>query len=310
MIKRLKQILNLSEDPDPYERVQRTITELDTAITKISSQEEKITLQQQQIQHRLKHYFEQYKIKKNQTSKSFLTGNNSTSDHLHEQTKLIGKQTLHYKNLFAAISATQQNIIAKKNEFIFLRDQLKSKIAMGQAQVDATQLDADLSEQFMRLEQSGELNQYDQLIEDARCKSQAIEEIQGNQKVFDDFIDQNTSTDLSTLDSEIKNHQRQRLQESIQAQQSLFNRTFEPQLSSETSHRQSQQENVLEDFKESELLTLNNELHFDAFMGLKCSDSEPEERLQRVKDFFDESEQTDSQSNSKEEVINQFFHNK
>ncbi len=283
MLKRLANTLKLTEETNET-KVDHTVSELKKAITKTSERLDEIDLKSAQVADRLQYYLTQYETKKSTAKKAISLGNKHIAQQILDDIQVVKQQYEQYLRLNKEISGTKIKLQKQKAEFEFALDQIDAKRALGEANADASQMNADIAKHLMLLDESSELSQYNEIIAEADSKYQAIAEIQATDKAIDNYLDENVQEDqLIDLETEIKEEREQKIKAALEANKKLFESTFgEDKVEVDNSYQ-----------KKSDLIN-------------QLKSVKPEK--DKVEKFFTKEPSTNTQEErEKQDRINQFF---
>jgi hypothetical protein len=229
----------------------------------------------------LQEYNQNYGEKLKNAKRAYSNKKESEAESIYKESGIIKQQIDHYKRISEEIQETKRKLSAQENQFLLSRDKLLSKKVMGEAYVDASQLNAELSEKLMFLDESDELSKFDELIIEADSKSQAIKEIQGGESTFDNYI-QDTPSALDDLQSIVEKEKEQKMQASQRNQQVLIEQAFGKTPVSTDISQKEKQISLLNQLKENDMLV---------------------EKEDKIDKFFNPSESATSKNvNSKEDI--------
>lgn len=283
----LKQIVSKDQEEKPSNKLDVLLKELDFSISVIKTQFTTISNQESDILEKLHEYNSQYDEKLKNAKKAYSNGDEFGAEGIYKESEILKGQINQYKRIASEIQETKRKLSSQENQFLLSRDELLSKQMMGQAHVDASQMKAELSEQLMFLDESDELTKFDELINEADSKSQAIKEIQGDENTFDDYI-QESSSAKDDLQSIVEKEKKEKIQASQRNQQVLIEQVFGKASESVLDAQKQRQKSLLNQLKETNV---------------------PEEKEGSVEKFFKLSEDDSSEKNiiNKEEKIKNFF---
>lgn len=305
MFERLKNLLKPDDDSDPEPRLEVILQDLDSAINSVKEQDQKIAQQETELLKKLQHYFQQHKDKIDRAKSALKSGDELNAENFYKESEILNDQIIQYKKIVQDIQKTRQKLLAQENHFHFTKDQLLAKKSLGEANVDASQLKADLSEQLMILNESDELSKFDQLILEATSKSEAIDEIRGGEASIDAFIDATQQSSLENLEELVNEEKNQKLRASQQNQQILIEQVFGKLTPSEDTELKEKKRTLLEKLKYHSNTDDGGEQTVSDFFSDQDQKPDSTDRDDRIKNFFSEDDQ--AKENSKEAVINQFF---
>jgi len=189
MFERLKKLLKADADSDPEPRLEVVLQDLESAIASVKEQNRNIAHQEAELLKKLQDYSQRHKDKIESAKSALKSGDELIAENLYQESEILYKQIIQYKKIVKDIQQTRQKLLAQENHFHFTKDQLLAKKSLGEANVDASQLKAELSEQLMILDESDELSKFDELIIEATSKSEAIDEIRGGEDSIDNFME-------------------------------------------------------------------------------------------------------------------------
>lgn len=225
MLDRLRNILNQNEDtPDHPNQLDNVIEELTSSIETIQNQYQKISAQEAEILSKLNNQEQKHKEKLQLAKQALKEKKEWLAKSLFTESEIINRQVKQYQKIAGATHKTKSKLLAQENQFRITIDQLSTKKALGEANVDASQLKAEISEQLMFLNESDELTKFDELILDAECKSQAFEEIQRSD-TSDDSLDSPTDA-LNELQQMIKAEDEEKRLAAFENQQKIIEGVF------------------------------------------------------------------------------------
>jgi hypothetical protein len=278
----LKQIVSKNQEEEkPSNKLDVVLKELDFSISVIKTQFNKISDQDSDILEKLQEYNQNYGEKLKNAKRAYSNKKESEAESIYKESEIIKQQIDHYKRISEEIQETKRKLSAQENQFLLSRDKLLSKKVMGEAYVDASQLNAELSEKLMFLDESDELSKFDELIIEADSKSQAIKEIQGGESTFDNYI-QDTPSALDDLQSIVEKEKEQKMQASQRNQQVLIEQAFGKTPVSTDISQKEKQISLLNQLKENDMLV---------------------EKEDKIDKFFNPSESATSKNvNSKEDI--------
>jgi len=312
MLERLKQLLNRKSDSeedstDSSNQLDTVITDLNSAIDTVKTQYTRTHQQEIEILNKLEVYYKQYDEKIKKAKEALASKSNLLAEGYYKESEILNHQINQYKKIASDIQSTKQKLMSQESRFSFTKDKLLSKKTMGEAQVDASQLNAELSEQLMYLNESDELSKFDELIEEADSKSQAIEEIQEDENSLDKYL-ADSSPALNKLENLVKKEQADKLADSLKNQKVLIDQVF-GKFSPEDDKTEIKRKNqLLEELKSApEKEEVKDETIKDFFENNDL-DSTENDQEDRVKNFFQKEESADKQE--KESIIKHFFNNK
>jgi len=307
MLDRLKKLLKPDADVDPEPQLDVVLQDLDTAIKSVNEQYQNIAGQEVELLEKLQDYYQQHKDKIDRAKKALSAGNELNAEGYYRESEILNQQINQYKNIVKDIQKTRQKLLAQENHFRFTKDQLTAKKTLGEANVDATQLKADLSEQLMFLNESGELSKFDELILEASSKSQAIDEIRGGEDSLDAYIEETEKPALENLEQLVKEEKAQKLHASQKNQQVLIEQVFGKLTPSEDPDQKEKQRTLLEKLKYHTNTDDGREQTVSDFFEEKEEKKESPDHEDRINDFFKENNQ--AKDKNKQSIINQFFKN-
>lgn len=310
MINRIKQLLNLDDDADPYQRVDLALHDLDMAVDSITRQLSRINIQESQILLKLQSYRTDYASKRTAAKKAYQLGEHHLAKNALTETQILKKQIQQYKKIITEIQDTKQRLLTQKNQFTFTRDQIASRVTLGEAQVDASQLNADVSEQLMLINESGELQQYEDLIAEADYRTQAIKEIQGSEDLLDNYIDQSVESGMENLDEEIKKDKEEKLRESLKKQRKVIEQVFGKMDEQEDKILQTRKEILLRELKQCNGSAPEQTDRIDTFFNEHTHIPNTSDHEDRINNFFHDPHNSAKSQKAKKANINQFFNTK
>lgn len=292
MFDRLKQILSDQKDTkDPYQ-LDIVIEDLTTALIKVRKQHLKISDQETEILTKLESYNQRYHEKLALSKNAFIDKDEFMAENLFKENELLQKQIDQYKNIVTDIQDTKRKLLSQENHFLLTKDKLSSKIILGEANVDVSQLNAEVAEQLMYLNETDELTKFDELIMEATSKFQAIEEIQGAESRIDHYLEKQ-STVMEDLQEMVENDRKKKVKASQKNQQLRIEKMFGKMTPTRGKTQKERQQLLLNRLEEKVL---------------------PEDRENRIEDFFKQSEanitprsKTKSNVRDKEDRIKYFF---
>lgn len=226
MFDRLKHILHLQfDEASDRNQLDLVIEDLTSGIESVKSQCLKIDSQETEILQKLEAYELQRSDKIEKAKQALRSKNELIAENYYQESEILKRQIDQYKRIAREIQETKRKLLTQENQFLLTKDQLSAKKALGEANVDSTQLRAEMSEQLMFLNESNELSKFDELILDANCKSEAIAEIQGSENDFDLHLG-DASSALNGLEQLISDENEKKIKSSLRNQQILIERVF------------------------------------------------------------------------------------
>ncbi len=306
MFDRLKNLLKPDDDSDPEPRLEVVLHDLDTAIDSVKEQDQKIAFQEAELLKKLQGYFQQHKDKIDRAKSALKSGDELNAENLYKESEILNKQIIQYKKIVQDIQQTRQKLLAQENHFHFTKDQLLAKKSLGVANVDASQLKADLSEQLMILNESDELSKFDDLILEATSKSEAIDEIRGGEDSIDAYMEQTQQSSLENLEELVNEEKTQKLRASQQNQQVLIEQVFGKLTPSEDPEVKENKRTLLEKLKYHSNTDDGREQTVSEFFSGQDQKPDSTDQEDRIKNFFTE-EDNQAKESSKQAAINQFF---
>lgn len=292
MFKRVKNILKTSADCSQTNQLDSVVEELTSSIFLIKGQYEKISIQETEILEKLQNYNLRHAEKIRNSKEALSNNDTSNAENLYKESEILQKQIDQYKLIVNEVQATKRKLLIQENQFLLAKDKLSSKKLLGDANVDATYLKAEISEQLMFLNESDELTKFEDLIEDANCKYQAIVEIQGDENILETNLEESSSS-LSGLQEIIEKEKESKMKTSIRNQEILFERVF-GNISPELNQIQKEKQRTLLNRLKEENPLIEKESRVENFFQSKESDSSQESKLNshvndkedRIKSFF------------------------
>ena len=309
MLERLKKLLKTDADSDPEPRLEVVIQDLESAIASVKEQNRNIAHQEAELLKKLQDYSKRHKDKIESAKSALKSGDELIAENLYQESEILYKQITQYKKIIKNIQQTRQKLLTQENHFHFTKDQLLAKKSLGEANVDASQLKADLSEQLMILDESDELSKFDQLILEATSKSEAIDEIRGGEDSIDNFMEAAQQSSLENLEELINEEKTQKLRASQQNQQVLIEQVFGKLTPSEDPELKEKKRTLLEKLKYHSSTDDGREQTVSEFFSGQDQKPDSTDQEDRVKNFFSE-EDNQAKEGSKEAAINQFFNRK
>jgi len=250
-------------------QIDSVFDDLESGIYTIRVQYQRISNQEKEILQKLQVYYQQYNEKLERAKTTFRNKNELVADSLYQESEIFKRQIEQYKRIAKEVQETKCKLLAQENQFLLTKDELSAKRTLGEANVDISQLKAEMSEQLMFLNESDELTKFDELINEASFKSQAIEEIQGSESTFNDHMRQADVVSIS-LEEVIQNEKEEKIRVSKRNQQILIDQVFDRGKPTATASEKERQKHIL-----------NNN-------NVPVSHSE---KRDRVNDFFSTTEQ-------------------
>lgn len=309
MLERLLKLMKNDGESNSEPRLEVVLQDLETAIASVKDQIQKITGQESELLTKLQDYSQQHQGKIEGAKSALKRGDELNAENLYEESEIFYRQIVQYKKIIKDIQQTKQKLLAQENHFHFTKDQLMAKKSLGEANVDASQLKADLSEQLMILNESDELSKFDDLILEATSKSQAIDEIRGGEDSIDAYMEANQQSSIESLEELIIEEKTEKLRASQQNQQILIEQVFGKLMPSEDPDLKEKKSTLLEKLKYHTNTDDVREQTVSDFFSGQDQNPDSNEQEDRIKNFFD-TEDNQAKENSKEAVINQFFNRK
>lgn len=284
------------------------IEELSSGIASIKVQIQKISLQEKEVLHKLNNYTEEHRNKLHQAKAAYANDDKIVAEGTFRESEMLKQQIFQYQRIVSEIQKTRQKLQGKENQFCYTKDQLLAKQTLGEANVDVSQIAADISEHLMFLNESKELEKFDELIEEASFKSQAIKEIQGNEPVFDSLLNKQEAYEHS-LEKEIAQEKEAKLAVVQQNLKIRMDRVFGLPENSKQTHEKENQQALLNRLKEENPSSCIAEF----FTDTKESQTQNNvaENEDRINDFFEKAKPASGTTTSgNKDLINQFFNSK
>ncbi|MEL6560890.1 MAG: hypothetical protein AAFQ94_22030 [Bacteroidota bacterium] len=309
MLERLLKLLKNNGESNSEPRLEVVLQDLETAIASVKEQSQKIAHQESELLTKLQDYSQQHQGKIECAKAALKSGDELNAENLYKESEILYSQIVQYKRVIKDLQQTRQKLLSQENHFHLTKDQLKAKKSLGEANVDASQLKADLSEQLMILDESDELSKFDELILEATSKSEAIEEIRGGEDSIDAYMEASQQASIETLEELINEEKTQKLRASQQNQQVLIEQVFGKLTPSEDPDLKEKKRTLLEKLKyHTNTDDVREQTVSDFFSG---QDQKPDSTDQedRIKNFF-EKEDNQAKESRKQAAINQFFNRK
>lgn len=307
MIDRLKNLFNPEKIPDPGSGIETLLQDLDDAIISISAQYERISEQEQELTEMLAGYRQQHHETIEEAKVALQKSDQLKSEKLYHESEIVRKQIDQYTGIVRNIRQTGQKLLKQKNQFSVTRDQLKIKQSLGEAHLDASRLNADLSEQLMILDETGELSHFDELIREASSKSEAIEAIRGNEALLEDLKDEPESHAIEHLQELVIEDKEEKLRASQHNQQLLIEKVFGKLTPSEDPAVMKNKKTLLDKLKNHTVAADDREKNVNEFFTDKPEKASSTDREDRIRNFFKNENQP---ADNKKAMINQFFKKK
>ena len=307
MLNRLKQLLKLNQtDPQKLEVV---IDELSAGTETIKGQIQKISRQESEILEKLNNYTRQHEYAIERAKKAFLDKNKTAAESIFSEGKILKQQISQYRRIAEEIRKTKQKLLNQEGQFCYTKDKLIARQTLGEANVDSSQISAEISEHLMFLSESKELERFDELIEEASFKSQAIKEIQSGEETFESFLSESNPAEES-LEKVIAKDKEGKLLEAHKQFQNTVNRFFGEVHTTESSIQKENQQVLLNRLKKEK-----REEDVKEFFTNPDQESQKQnhvnENKDRVKSFFESAKPASgSTTDGSKDLINQFFNSK
>lgn len=227
MLDSLRHFLHLTPNhPEEEEnQLDTVIHELSSGIDSVKNQLSKISNQEHELLQKLQGYEHQYQQKLSYAKHALRSDNKLAAEGYYKESEILKGQINQYQRIVREIQETKRKLLAQESQFVITKDELSAKRTLGEANVDASQLKAELSEQLMYLDESDALTKFDELIQDATYKSQAIEEIQGSENSFDHYL-KDSEPNLNGLEQIIQQEHEEKVRASQRNQQILIEKVF------------------------------------------------------------------------------------
>lgn len=308
MLQRLKRMLKLNHIEESP-KLEIVVEELSSGIHAIKEQLQKISKQESEIVEKLENYTKQHKDKIAYAKEAFLCKNKIVAEGFYSESKILQQQVLQYQRIAEEIQKTKQKLLSQENQFCYTKDQLIAKQTLGNANVDSSQARAEIGEHLMLLNESKELQRFDELIEDADNKSQAIKEIQGDEQAFESLLN-GPSSSTQSLEEVIAKEKEEKL---LIAQKNLrisINRVFGELGAFENVSQKENQKALLNRLKEQEAVN-EIEKFFTNPSSEPQTQSNVKENEDRIINFFESAKPAGGKTtDGSKDLINQFFNSK
>lgn len=309
MLERLKKLLKTDGDSNSEPQLEVVLQDLETATISVREQNRKIANQESELLAKLQDYSQQRQDKIERAKSALKNGDELSAENLYKESEILERQIVQYKRVIKNLQQTRQKLLAQENHFHFTKDQLKAKKSLGEANVDASQLNADLSEQLMILDESDELSRFDELILEAASKSAAIDEIRGGEGSIDAYMEASQKASIETLEELINEEKTKKLRASQQNRQVLIEQVFGKLMPSEDPDLKEKKRTLLEKLKYHANTDDVREQTVSDFFSEQEQKPDSTDQEDRIKNFFNQ-EDNQAKESSKQAVINQFFNRK
>ncbi|MEL7144837.1 MAG: hypothetical protein AAFO69_00610 [Bacteroidota bacterium] len=312
MFDRLKKLLSSRQEEEPAPRLEIVLKELDAAILSTEQQYKVIISQEKALQDKLKQYNQQYRNKVERAKRALQSQDQLNAENLYEESELLKKQITQYSNIVHNLHDTRQQLMAQLNQFRYTKDELLTKKTLGEANVDASQLKASLSEQLLYLSESDEFTLFDDLIAEATSKSEAIDQIRGGEATLDEYLateatQENNRSAIDKLEQLMQAERSAKLQASLKNHQILIEQVFGKDEPSKDPEQEKNQRALLEQLKSAEAKQESKEQKVSDFFHHQEQQSTPTDHEDRIKNFFENDSPTSK--SDQQTQINKFFKN-
>lgn len=281
MIKRLLKLLDDEDVPD--DPIKKTIAELEKGIETIQRQLDQVTHTTQIYHHKLSGYQTQRATFLKQAQDLYRKNLETQALAPFKKVKILDAQIAQYGSLIRNVEDTRSTLFTRKNQLELKMDQLTSQLKLGEINADTSKLQAEVMENLMLLENSGEISKYQHMACEAESKYEAIQEIIGTE---DPAYSSEPSprTDLDELNSELNAVRTQASETSLSKAKKKYADFFEDK-EVEDQSLADQKTTLLKQLKET---VDTNETKLETFFGTSESPSNNTEQQDRIKDFFGE----------------------
>ncbi len=283
MLKRLTNLL-LNHSDDEIARSKQSdvvINDLQDAISSINDQLKKISRQENVLQERLNQFKNVCADKQTQARIAHSQKNRVKAESLYQESLLVEQQIEQYRRLLAELLETRRKLTSQRNQFGLAKDKITAKIAMGEANVDASQKHAELAEQLMLLEESGEFSQYEETILEAECRTQAITEIQQIDAPMAINLNAIASSPGEQFEAYLREEKEKKLQENLASKQKILDQVFGRTAHIPDEEQIRNKQELLQQLKEAQG---NHKNKMESFFNQPISAQR--EKEDRIKDFF------------------------
>ncbi|MFY0601761.1 MAG: hypothetical protein JXR03_18955 [Cyclobacteriaceae bacterium] len=280
MLNRINRLL--SDEDDPPNHLEETIKELQNGIETIDRQLIQISETAQVYSTKLGNYHSQRASYLKKAQESYSKGLQAQALAPFKKVKILDQQIDQYRDLVQSIEESRNKLFSQKTELEFNKDQIEAQLRLGEINADSSQIHADVMENIMLLQNSGELSKYQELVQEAESKSEAIRDISGIDKIGSSYPENSDENQFFELETELKVNQEKIDQSSLDKLKVKYQSFFE---SDKTSDEEAERQKIsmLRQLKESDTPKENRIKSF-----FKSSEAPPvsPENQDRIKNFF------------------------
>lgn len=282
MIKRIKDILNQDDDPPPSQ-ISEIIHELNNSIETITNQIDHISLTLKDYSSKLENC-QSEKNQCQQKAKDFFKKEDSIkAEEYWKRAQILDQKIIKYQSLLKSIEVSQTKLFSQKTELEYNVDKLTTRLQLGKIDASTSQIHAETLESMMLLQNSGALDEYDEIILDAESKSEALREMIGSEGENNITAENTDSDTLGSIKEEIDKDKQEKEAASINRLKVKYDHFFKPDEKNLTSEELAHKKNILSQFKEAK--TSKTEA-ISNFFKTENPQAISEENQDRIKDFF------------------------
>lgn len=226
MFERLKNILTSKSDDEDNQssKVDTLISELDLGIQEANSSISEAKANEVELKKNISILFSEHQNHKTKAKGLLAINRKPEAEKVYKKVQLLEQQLNQYGKILTDVETTIHELETQKAHFELKKDEINSKKLIYEVKIKGAQNKADIDSNLLSTLNSDEFTDYEDLLQDAHAKAEAIAEINED---FSSYRTEKENT-IDDLKEEINKEQQEREEQAFKAQKgkidALFNR--------------------------------------------------------------------------------------